>query len=57
MFVCNRKVTTLFWRLQQVNQFNWELTTPPPPHQTGLLHKMSITLGNDEDNMYAYINI
>ena len=29
MFVCNRKVTTLFWRLQQVNQFNWEL--PPSP--------------------------
>ena len=30
------QVTTLFWRLQQVNPFNWEL--PPPPPTTGLLH-------------------
>ena len=29
------------WRLQQVNQFNWELGSPPPPTpQTGLLHRM-----------------
>ena len=37
MFVCNLKATTLFWRLQQVNQFIWELPPPPPP-ATGILH-------------------
>ena len=31
MFVCNIKVTTLIWRLQQVNQCNWEF--PPSPQQ------------------------
>ena len=31
MSVCNGKDTTLFWRLQQVNQFNWELPPPPSP--------------------------
>ena len=28
-----KKFTTLFWRLQQVNQFYWELPPPPLPQQ------------------------
>ena len=40
--VCLQPQIYTFWRLQHVNQFNWEL--PPPPPQTGLLHGMCTIL-------------
>ena len=45
--VCLQPQSYTSWRLQQVNQFNWELPPPPPPPptlQTGLLHRMSTIL-------------
>ena len=41
--VCLQPQSYTSWRLQQVNQFNWELAPPPTP-QTGLLHRMSTIL-------------
>ena len=37
--VCLQPQSYTSWRLQQVNQYNWELGPPTP--QTGLLHRMS----------------
>ena len=41
--VCLQPQSYTFWRLQQVNQFNWEMPPPPPP-PTGLHHRMSAIL-------------
>ena len=32
--VCLQPQSYTFWRLQQVNQFNWELPPPPPNRPT-----------------------